>query len=369
MIEKEKMKEIKVDLKDKSYKIYVGCKLEDIGIRLKEYKPGRKILVVTNPIVEKFYLDTVVKSLQEADWDVYTAIVPDGEKYKSQAEVSKLYNICIEKKLDRKSTILALGGGVIGDLAGFLAATIFRGVSFIQVPTTLLAQVDASIGGKVGINHPRGKNLIGAFYQPKAVLIDLNVLKTLPQRELKIGLAETIKYGVIRDKDLFFYLEKNIQRIKDLDLVCLEHIIQRADAIKALVVQKDEQEKDLRRILNYGHTAGHVIETMMGYKGYKHGEAVAIGMVVANRIAQKLGMLKVQDAQRIKKLIEAAGLPTEVEEKLALDEFINILKLDKKVEAGKINFVLPTEIGEVVVRNDVPEEIVGEIIKDVCKCN
>ena len=363
------MKIVKVDLKERSYKIYVGCKLDWVGSKLKKYRLGKKILVVTNPVVEKFYLKKIVKFLKKANYEVYTCRIPDGERYKSLQEASSIYDVCIEKELDRQSTILALGGGVIGDLAGFVASTIFRGVSFIQVPTTLLAQVDASIGGKVGVNHPKGKNLIGSFYQPQGVFIDLTVLKSLPKCELAVGLAEIIKYGVINDSHLFSYLEENIQRVKKLDLVCLEYVIRRACEIKAFIVERDEKEKGLRRILNYGHTAGHVLESMRGYEGYRHGEAVSIGMVVANKIAQRLGILKEKDSERIRKLIEIADLPTKVKGRLDINEFMKILRLDKKVLAGKVNFILPTKIGKVVIRNDVPEKVVREVLRNICEKN
>jgi 3-dehydroquinate synthase len=268
----------------------------------------------------------------------------------------------VEYRLERESIIVGLGGGVIGDLAGYVAATFMRGLPIVQVPTTFLAQVDSSVGGKVAVNLPEGKNLVGSFYQPFLVYIDLAVLKTLPVEEMEAGMAEVIKYGIILDKNFFEYLEENIGKLRELDLEVLERVVARCCKFKAGVVEKDEREKGLRSILNFGHTLGHALEALTDYKKYKHGEAVAIGMVGACRIAQEMGMFKKEERDRIENLIEKAGLPGRIGVKLSVDDIIQILSLDKKVRAGKVRFVLPERMGKVVVRNDVPEDIVRSVV-------
>jgi len=356
------MKTVKVGLGEKSYNILIGYPLDEIGRRLKKYTKGIKSLIVTNPTIAQYYLETVERGLREAGFRVFVAQVPDGEEHKSQAEASRLYAKCVEYRLERESIIVGLGGGVIGDLAGYVAATFMRGLPIVQVPTTLLAQVDSSVGGKVAVNLPEGKNLVGAFYQPFLVYIDLAVLKTLPVEEMEAGMAEVIKYGIILDKNFLGYLEKKIGKLRELDSKVLETVVARCCELKAKVVEKDEKEKGLRSILNFGHTLGHALEALTDYKKYKHGEAVAIGMVGACRIAEKMGMLKKEGRDRIEHLIEKAGLPGRIGVKLSVDGIIQVLSRDKKVQAGKVRFVLPEKIGRVVVRNDVPEDIVRDVI-------
>ena len=356
------MKKVKVGLGEKSYDILIGYPLDEIGGRLKKYTKGIKSLIVTNPTITEYYLETVERSLQEAGFQVFVAQVPDGEEHKSQVEANRLYTKCVEYRLERESIIVGLGGGVIGDLAGYVAATFMRGLPIVQVPTTLLAQVDSSVGGKVAVNLPEGKNLVGAFYQPFLVYIDLAVLKTLPVEEMEAGMAEVIKYGIILDKSFFEYLEEKIGKLREFDSKVLETVVARCCKLKARVVEKDEREKGLRSILNFGHTLGHALEALTDYKKYKHGEAVAIGMVGACRIAEKMGMLKKEARDRIEHFIEKAGLPGRIGVELSVDDIIQALSLDKKVRAGKVRFVLPERIGRVVVRNDVPEDIVRDVV-------
>jgi len=356
------MKTVKVGLGEKSYDILIGYPLNKIGGMFNKYAGGAKTLIVTNPTIAKYYLKTVERSLQEAGFQVFVAQVPDGETHKSLAEANRLYATCVEYRLERESIIIGLGGGVIGDLAGYVAATFMRGLPVVQVPTTLLAQVDSSVGGKVAVNLPEGKNLVGAFYQPLLVYIDLAVLKTLPVEEMQAGMAEVIKYGVILDKDFFEYLEENIEKLRGLDSLVLETVVAQCCKLKARVVEKDERETGLRSILNFGHTLGHALEALTDYEKYKHGEAVAIGMVGACRIAEGMGMLKKEARGRIEHLIGKAGLPCRIKVGLSIDSIIEVLFLDKKVRGGKVRFVLPERIGRVVVRDDVPEDIVRDVI-------
>lgn len=356
------MSTVNVDLGERSYKIYIGKDLTDIGDIIKEYKLDRKIMVVSNPVVDSLYGDKIKGSLEKAGFSVLEAEIPDGEEYKTQEEANVLYDECMKSRLERQSGILALGGGVIGDLAGFVAATFMRGVPFIQVPTSLLAQVDSSVGGKVAVNLPTGKNMVGVFYQPKLVYIDPSVLKTLPKEEFSAGLAEVIKYGVIRDEEFFSFLEDNIDKIKALDESALEKIITRSCEIKASVVQEDEREKNLRAILNYGHTIGHALETLTEYKVYRHGEAVAIGMVYAAKIASLTKICDETLTGRLTGLLKKVDLPVAISDKLKHEDIIKLLKVDKKVKDEKVRFVLPEAMGKVVIRNDITEEIIKKAL-------
>jgi 3-dehydroquinate synthase len=357
------MKKVRVGLGEKSYDILIGFPLEEIGRTLKKYTEGIKSLIVTNSTIAEHYLKRVERSLEVAGFQVFVAQVPDGEEHKCLAEASKLYASCVEYRLERESIIVGLGGGVIGDLAGYVAATFMRGLPIVEVPTTLLAQVDSSVGGKVAVNLPEGKNLVGSFYQPLLVYIDLAVLKTLPTEEMEAGMAEVIKYGIILDKNFFEYLEENIGRLTELNLEVLEAVVARCCLLKARIVEKDEKESGLRAILNFGHTLGHALEAITEYKKYKHGEAVAIGMIGACRIAEEMGMLKKEVMDRIEHLIGKAGLPGRIGLELSVDSIIKVLSLDKKVRGGKIRFVLPERIGRVVVRSDVPEDIVRDVVR------
>lgn len=341
------MESIKVNLGERSYPIYFGSSiLGDFGRTCKRFLKSKRFVVVTNPTVGELYFRAINDSLQKVGIEVNRIDVPDGEEYKTLAWASKLFDRLIALKVDRQTPLLALGGGVIGDLTGFVAATYLRGVPFVQVPTTLLAQVDSSVGGKTGVNHRRGKNLIGAFYQPKFVYIDVDTLKTLDKRELRAGLAEVIKYGVIRDVRLFKYLDDHIKEIMALDRDSLLHIVKKSCAIKASVVEADERESGLRAILNFGHTFGHAVEAVTKYKEYKHGEAVAIGMVYAAELSERMGFCDRQVVDRIRSLIKKAGLP-DTPPDLPSKRYGSAMEVDKKVVGGELRFVLVEEIGSV----------------------
>ena len=341
------MDEITVNLGNRSYPIYFGnTNLIDLGRVLKELHVGDQTAIVTNPAVGRLYLDPVEKGLRDADFRVTTMVIPDGEEYKSLDQVSEIYDRLISLRMDRNSALIALGGGVIGDIAGFAAATFLRGIPLIQIPTTLLAQVDSSVGGKTGVNHPKGKNLIGAFYQPRLVLIDVDTLNSLDREELISGLAEIIKYGIIQDACLFQHLEDNLERILNRHPESLLQVVKRCCAIKARVVEEDEKESGLRSILNFGHTVGHAIEALTGYKSYKHGEAVAIGMVAATRISVNMQVCDESVLRRIKGLIHKAGLPTDLP-KFTKEEYRKAMALDKKMGGSKVKFVLTEDIGTV----------------------
>ncbi len=348
------MDKVRVKLKERSYDICIGSNiLGEIGARLKSFKTSPKIAIISNPAVFTLYGKKVLTSMKKAGFDVKTVIIPDGEKYKDINTVQKIYGELLKQRLDRKSALIALGGGGIGDITGFVASTYMRGIDYIQIPTTLLAQVDSSVGGKTGVNHKLGKNMVGTFYQPKLVWIDIDTLKTLPKRELVAGLAEVIKYGVIRDKKLFDFLEDNMRKISYLDKNALHHIIRRSCEIKAGVVSKDEKESGLRAILNYGHTIGHAMETVTEYKKFLHGEGVAIGMHLEAKLAEIMGFLRIHDALRIKALINSYGLPSEMPKNLDINSLMSAMQLDKKAVAGELKFILPERIGKVRIEKGI----------------
>ncbi len=359
------MHTVKVSLGDRSYDIEIGLSLDQVGARLKGLGFGQKMAVVTNPTVKKLHGQRAVDSLKAAGFLVMSIEVPDGEQYKNLDWANAIYTALLINSFDRKSALVALGGGVVGDLTGFAAATFMRGIPFVQVPTTLLAMVDSSVGGKTGVNHPMGKNMIGAFYQPKRVLMDLDVLKTLPREEFLSGMAEVIKYGVIRDAALFDYLEKNRDRILTLDPEALSHIIRRSCEIKAEVVSQDEREGGLRAILNFGHTVGHAIETAENYT-VRHGEAIAIGMVYASRLARRTGLCHAELPERVEQLIESYGLPTDISvlsRRPGVTELMDTMQVDKKAEGGKVKFVLPKKLGEVVITKEWDELHLKELLQ------
>ena len=360
------MEKIKVNLFENSYNVYTGVSLSDFADYLKERNCPGNLLVITDTIVGKIYGGRVMDKLVGCGFMPAIALIPAGEKYKTLDTVKELYSACIDAELDRHSLIIALGGGVVGDISGFVAATFKRGVPFVQVPTTLLAMVDASVGGKTGVNLKESKNLIGSFYQPKMVFTDISTLKTLKKREFASGISEIIKYGVIKDKSFFGYIEKNIGRIKSLDPKALEYAVNKSCVIKKGIVEIDEKESGIRAILNFGHTIGHAIEAVTEYKKYLHGEAVAIGMVCASDISVRLGIFGKKDAERLKNLIKKAGLP--VNHRLNADKIIRKLIYDKKVKNGKTNFILPfRKIGSVVIKDDVPEKIINDALREVKK--
>ncbi len=350
---------IDIPLEEQPYQVIIGgAGIEAVGKELIEvgFKKQTKILVVTNSDVAGPYAEIVLRSLRECDYDPKLLIIQAGEDQKNLDTISLIYNAAYSAKLERGSLMLALGGGVIGDMTGFAAATWLRGVSFVQVPTTLLAMVDASVGGKTGVNHPKGKNLIGAFHQPKLVLIDQKTLTTLPERELKAGMAEVIKYGVIGDVELFKLLEDlPTLNVSTLEPFLIEKIIWHSVKAKAKIVSLDEKENGIRAILNYGHTFGHVIETLCGYGKWLHGEAVAMGMVAVGELAVNLKCLSIENKIRQKELLNKAGLPTQWPG-LKFEDVFDSLKADKKVRDGKIRFVIPKEIGNVEIRDDINSE-------------
>ncbi|MBQ6298538.1 MAG: 3-dehydroquinate synthase [Selenomonadaceae bacterium] len=347
------MEKVLVDLGAASYEIFIG---EDILSGVDKFVGGKALLVTQKniPCDEKFPYEV--------------ALIPDGETAKNLREAEKLYTRAIEAGLDRKSVVIALGGGVVGDLAGFVAATFMRGVNLIQIPTTLLAQVDSSVGGKTAVNHALGKNLIGAFHQPRAVFIDLNFLKTLPEREIKSGLGEVVKYGMISDEKFFSYLEDNADKILQRDLKTLAHVVKRSCEIKASVVSSDEREAGLRRILNFGHTLAHAIEEETGYKKYRHGEAVAVGMMAAALISLELGKTSAENVQRLENLIKKFGIMTTCTG-LDADKLYAVTFRDKKTVGGVVNWVLMKNFGEVEICRDVPAQIVKKVFGGLCNGN
>lgn len=330
-------------------------------------KLGEKVLLVSNPLIFKHYGERARVALERAGFQVATCMLPAGERYKTLNTLQKIYDAALAHRLERSSTLVALGGGVIGDMTGFAAATWLRGVNVVQVPTSLLAMVDAAIGGKTGVNHPRGKNLIGAFHQPRLVMIDPQVLKTLPGREFRAAMAEVIKYGVIWDRELFEQLEtaRRLDQINYLGDDLLQQILIRSCQAKAHVVSKDEKEAGLRAILNYGHTIGHAVESLTGYTRVNHGEGVAIGMIAAGQIAVALGLWDQVSADRQLSLIEKAKLPTQLPPGMDIDAILAALQTDKKVKAGQVRFVLPKQIGTAIVTDQVPTQVIRQVLQQM----
>ena len=344
------MKTLPLDLGDRSYPIYIGAGLLGQPELFSRHIPGTRVAIVTNETVAPLYLARVrahVASLQPVE-----VVLPDGEQYKSLEVLNRIFDALLAARCDRRTTIIALGGGVIGDMAGFAAASYQRGVPFIQVPTTLLSQVDSSVGGKTGVNHPLGKNMIGAFYQPRCVIADTATLNTLPDRELSAGLAEVIKYGLIRDAGFFAWLESNLDALLARNPDVLAYAIERSCRNKAEVVVEDERESGQRALLNFGHTFGHAIETGMGYGAWLHGEAVATGMCMAARLSQRLGWISSVDVARVDTLIARAHLPTQPPAELDAARFLDLMAVDKKVKDGRVRLVLLKGIGESVVSGD-----------------
>ena len=355
------MRKVKVELGANSYEIYIGSGLlAQVGRWLKKNGLSGKLVIITDPRAKKLYGDALNQNLTKDGFSVTTLQVPEGEEQKSLETAGRLYHELTNCHAERTTPILALGGGVIGDLTGFVAATYMRGVPLIQIPTTLLAQVDSSIGGKVAVDHGQLKNKIGAFYQPRLVISDMDTLKTLPPNELANGLAEVIKSAAIRNKKFFAFLETNLDRIKSLDESALEETVFQTVQIKAEVVEKDERDLGLRNILNYGHTIGHAIETVSDFK-VEHGNAVAIGMLAAARISNKMGILDKNDLGRLKGIIEKAGLPTEMPD-LQIEKIIQAMKHDKKVLRDKIRFVLLKSIGSAFITDEVNLSLVEKVL-------
>lgn len=355
------MRTIEVALGARTYPIHIG---DGLLPRIAEFcgqlRPT-SIAIVTNDVLERLHLPAVEESFARAGMRTTTVVVPDGESLKTLESWSGILDRLLAARLDRKSLLVALGGGVIGDLGGFAAAVYQRGIPFVQVPTTLLSQVDSSVGGKTGVNHPAGKNMIGAFYQPRLVLIDTSTLMTLPDRELRAGLAEVIKYGLIRDRAFFEWLEENIERLLRRDREALVHAIETSCRHKAEVVASDETEQGERALLNLGHTFGHAIEAGLGYGEWLHGEAVAAGSALAARLSARLGWLAAADVERIEQIFTTCGLPTDAP-KLGPDRYLELMMHDKKSIGGKIRLILLREIGNAVVWGDTPIETMREIV-------
>lgn len=360
------LRTIPVALEANPYPIHLGAGgLDHLGELMVQagLKAGTKVLLASNPLVEGFYGDPVRASLERAGFQVNTTVVEAGEEQKTVSTVGLIHDAAFGAHLERSSAIVALGGGVVGDMAGFAAATWLRGIAVVQVPTTLLAMVDAAIGGKTGVNHPGGKNLIGAFHQPRLVLIDPDTLATLPEREFRAGMAEVIKYGVIGDPELFAELEAaaDLSRLEAVEPALLQQLLERSAAAKALVVAADEREGGLRAILNYGHTLGHAVETLAGYGTFLHGEAVGLGMLGAGAIAVALGLWSSADQERQRSLIAKAGLPLALP-LLDPEAVLTTLQSDKKVRDGRVRFVLPTAIGQVLIRDDVDPALIRQVL-------
>ncbi|MBI5055516.1 MAG: 3-dehydroquinate synthase [Nitrospirae bacterium] len=352
---------VTVDLKERSYDIVIGSKvLRRLGLRVKEFRPS-KVAIVSNKTIFPLYKETVLKSLEECGITPTVILIPDGEEYKDFMWTYHIHGRLLKAKFDRDGLLIAFGGGVIGDITGFVASTYMRGIRCIQVPTTLLSQVDSSVGGKTGVNHPLGKNMIGTFYQPSLVMIDIDTLRSLPKGEFSSGLAEIIKYGVIADKELFDSLEKNREDILTLGDSIIK-TIKRSCEIKAGIVSKDERESGLRAILNFGHTIGHALETATGYKKFLHGEAVAIGMCAAADLAVKMGIFKKREAGRIKGLVELYKLPGAIPDGINASDLISAMELDKKAKAGNIRFILPESIGKVRIVDSVDMELIKGVL-------
>ncbi|WP_431640636.1 3-dehydroquinate synthase [Enterobacter hormaechei] len=358
------MERITVTLGERSYPITIAAGLFNDPASFLPLKAGDQAMLVTNETLAPLYLDRVRHLLEQAGVKVDSVILPDGEQYKSLTVLDTVFTALLQKPHGRDTTLLALGGGVVGDLTGFAAASYQRGVRFIQIPTTLLSQVDSSVGGKTAVNHPLGKNMIGAFYQPASVVVDLDCLKTLPARELASGLAEVIKYGIILDGEFFTWLEENMDALLRLDGQAMAYCIRRCCELKAEVVAADERETGLRALLNLGHTFGHAIEAEMGYGNWLHGEAVAAGMVMAARASERLGQFRPEETARIIALLKRAGLPVSGPQKMSAQAYLPHMMRDKKVLAGEMRLVLPLAIGKSEVRGGVPHEVVLGAIAD-----
>ncbi len=351
---------LNVDLGERSYPITIGAGLLSDPALLAQHIAGRKVAIVTNTTVAPLYLERVAAPLRAAGREVMSVILPDGEEYKNWASLMQVFDALLANKCDRKTTLVALGGGVIGDLTGFAAASYMRGVPFVQIPTTLLSQVDSSVGGKTGLNHPLGKNMIGAFYQPRAVLADTATLATLPDRELSAGMAEVIKHGAIIDAVFFDWIEHNIGKLMARDQQALAYAISRSCEIKADVVRQDEREGGLRAILNFGHTFGHAIEAGLGYGHWLHGEAVGCGMVMAADLSQRAGLVDAATVARVRALVGAAGLPTMAPD-LGTERWLELMEVDKKNEGGAIKFILLKPLGAPSIQNVAQELLLATL--------
>lgn len=355
------MQLLTVALGERSYPIHIGAGLLKQANLITPHLKRKQVAIVTNTTVAPLYLEELAQSLQDSGVTVIPVVLADGEAHKNSATLNLIYDALLQNRCERGTTLIALGGGVIGDLTGYAAATYLRGVPFIQIPTTLLSQVDSSVGGKTGINHPLGKNMIGAFYQPQLVLADIDTLKTLPDREFSAGMAEVIKYGLIRDTPFFNWLEANMTKLMALDPDALNYAIYRSCENKAEVVIADEHENGERALLNLGHTFGHAIENAMGYGVWLHGEAVAAGTIMAANLSYRMGWINADDIERIKRIFSAAKLPIEPPD-LGYERYLDLMGLDKKVMDGKIRFVLQQGIGKSVITSDYGKRLLQETL-------
>lgn len=356
------IKSLTVDLGNHSYPIHIGRDLLGKSELLADYISGQQVLIVSNETIAPLYLEKTLSGLK--DYQCETVILPDGEQYKTLDTVNLIYDALLKNRFDRQCTLIALGGGVVGDITGFAAATYQRGVNFIQIPTTLLAQVDSSVGGKTGVNHPLGKNMIGAFHQPQCVLIDTDTLNTLEDKEMSAGLAEIIKYGLIRDIELFNWLEQHTPTLLNKNPAELAHAIERSCQNKAEVVAADEKEAGQRALLNFGHTFGHAIESGMGYGSWLHGEAVGTGMLMAADLSLRHGWINQEQMQRIQTILKSSRLPTNTPPELDAEKFMNLMAIDKKVKAGKIRLVLLKDIGESFVSDDYKPDLLSDTLNE-----
>jgi len=356
------MTKLDVDLGERSYPIFIDRGLLGQESCIQPYIPGHQVMVVSNEVVAPLYLDSLLSALDGLE--VHSHILPDGEQYKSLQVLDGIFDALLKVPCDRRTTLIALGGGVVGDITGFAAACYQRGVPFIQVPTTLLAQVDSSVGGKTAVNHPRGKNMIGAFYQPRCVIADTATLDTLDDRQLSAGLAEVIKYGLIRDHQFFLWLEENMAALRRRDPTALAYAIERSCRNKAEVVAADEKESGVRALLNLGHTFGHAIEAGMGYGAWLHGEAVATGMLMAADLSRRSGWLSDADVARVGHLLEQAGLPVNPPAGLSRERYLELMRIDKKVLGGRIRLVLLRSIGEAFVSGDYGSGLLDETLSE-----
>jgi len=353
---------VPIALDDRSYDIHIGRSLLTTASSWEGLPKARCAVIVSNETVAPLYLETVAARLRDHYAQVLSVVLPDGEQYKGWDAIERIASTLLQAAADRKTVLFALGGGVIGDMTGFAAAIYMRGVPFVQIPTTLLAQVDSSVGGKTAINHALGKNMLGAFYQPQRVIADLDTLRTLPDRELSAGLAEVIKYGPIADANFLAWLEANMDALRARDPSALAYAVQRSCEIKAWVVGQDERESGLRAILNFGHTFGHAIETGLGYGEWLHGEAVGCGMVMASDLSVRLGLMPPEFLARMTALIGRAGLPVKAPASIGVERFLNLMRVDKKAEDGEIRFVLIERLGQAVMRS-APDALVTDVIR------
>jgi 3-dehydroquinate synthase len=355
------MKTLQVDLGARSYPIYIGQALLGESKLIAPYVKGQQVLVVTNETVAEPYLEKALSAF--ADYQTAHVILPDGEEYKNLEVLNQIFDTLLKRHFDRQTTLVALGGGVVGDMAGFAAAAYQRGIPFIQIPTTLLAQVDSSVGGKTGVNHALGKNMIGAFHQPNCVVIDINTLQTLDDRQLSAGLAEVIKYGLINDLGFFEWLENHATDLLARDSQSLSYAIAQSCQDKATLVAEDERENGRRALLNLGHTFGHAIETGMGYGQVLHGEGVAIGMVLAAQMSAQLGWINQTDVSRVMALIEKMNLPTDLPEQMTAEKMLGFMQVDKKVRQGKIRLVLLEKLGKAVITDNYEPKVLNDTLK------